>query len=92
MASGKAKACKGSTCELGIVPRSMAASGPLPNLLRTLGPGDPAEPPSDDDSTQAVWGDPGDQDVLEVTHAQELLYWLFWRSREEERVQWEEVD
>ena len=37
-------------------------------------------------------GDPGDQDVLEVTHAQELLYWLFWRSREEERVQWEEVD
>ena len=92
MASGKAKACKGSTCELGIVPRSMAASGPLPNLLRTLGPGDPAEPPSDDDSTQAVWGDPGDQDVLEVTHAQELFYRWWWRIREEERVQLEEVD
>ena len=59
---------------------------------RGSGAGEPAEPPSDDDSTQAVWGDPGDQEVLEVTLAQESLYRWWWRIREEERVQLEEVD
>ena len=44
-------------------------------------------------SIQAVWGDPGDREVLEVTSAQELRYKFWWNIREEERVQWvEEVD
>ena len=55
--------------------------------MGTKGPGDP---PSDDDSIQAVWGDPGDREVLEVTTAQELRYKFWWDIREEERVQWVE--
>ena len=51
----------------------------------TLDTKDPGDPPSDDDSIQAVWGDPEGQEVLEVTSAQELLYKVWWRIREEER-------
>ena len=58
----------------------------------TLDTKDPGDPPSDDDSIQAVWGDPGDREVLEVTSAQELRYKVWWSIREEERVQWVEVD
>ena len=43
--------------------------------------------PSDNDSTLAVWGDPEDREELNLTTAQEQNYVIWWRFREEARIQ-----
>ena len=52
----------------------------------------PDDFPSDDDSIWAVCGDPDDREELDVTIVQEFLFSCWWRIREEERLQMEEVD
>ena len=71
----------------------MEGPGTLWGILDDAAPPEtPGDPPLDDVSACAVWGDPDDREELVLTFAQELLYSSWWCIREEERLRMEEVD